>query len=76
MDARTYLTQQVRGHESYIRSAGISIERGEYGDYDYAEQELIESGEMAQVLDRWEFDTELPWFANLAQRQARCNTYQ
>ena len=76
MDAKTYLTQQVKGHESYIRSAGISIRRGEYGDYDGAEWELIESGEMADTLDRWEFDAETPWFVSLVQRQARCNAYQ
>ena len=75
MNARQFLTEQVRDFEHYIRSADISIKRGNYGDYDYAEWELTESAEMEDLLDQWDFDFDTPWFVALVKRQARCNVY-
>ena len=76
LEAKAFLTRQVQNHEAYIRSAGARIERGDYGDVEYATEELIATGEDAGLLDRWAFNSEESWFVNLAERQARCNFYE
>lgn len=70
------LLQAVQQHEHYIRTA-CTIKRGNYGDYDRAQNELLNQIEDGFGSDAgWDFDIHQTWFTKLVWRQARSNDYE
>lgn len=70
------LLQAVQQHEQYIRTACV-IQRGSYGDFDRAQDELLNQIENEFGSDAaWDFDINQGWFIKLIWRQAKCNFYE